>query len=116
MVFFLVLPSKATRGGITLTTSPPQSGTKDKTTQTLLYLLPVFAFAAVLVVGFFIYQRHKTTFPSRIFEEEPSDSIPPPSPDLGARPIQLHEVISQGQKGGTPWNSWWGSAARFSKS
>ena len=96
---FFVPRSKATRGGTTLTTSPPPPGTKDKTIQTFLYLLPVFAFAVVLVVGFFIYHRHKTTFPSRIFEEELLNSIPPPSPDLGARPIQLREVISQGQFG-----------------
>lgn len=82
-----------------MTTSPPPPGTKDKTIQTLLYLLPVLALVGVLVVGFFIYRRHKTTFPSRIFEEEPLNSIPPPSPDLGARPIQLREVISQGQFG-----------------
>ena len=99
MVFFLVFPSKATRGRITLTASPPQPGTEDKTIQTFLYLLLVFAFAVVLVVGFFILRRHKTTFPSRIFEEEPLNSIPPPSPDLGARPIQLPEVISRGQFG-----------------
>lgn len=94
-----VSSSEATKVSVTLTTSPPPPGTKDKTIQTLLYLLPVLALVGVLVVGFFIYRRHKTTFPSRIFEEEPLNSIPPPSPDLGARPIQLREVISQGQFG-----------------
>lgn len=51
-----------------------------------------------------MYHRHKTSFPTRIFEEEPLNTLPPPSPELGVRPIQLVEVISQGQFG-TVWKA-----------
>ena len=51
-----------------------------------------------------MYHRHKTSFPTRVFEEEPLHRLPPPSPDLGIRPIQLVEVISQGQFG-TVWKA-----------
>ena len=67
-------------------------------------MVPIFGFAVVLVFGFFIYHRHKTTFPTRVSEEEPLHTIPPPSPELGIRPIQLVEVISQGQFG-TVWKA-----------
>lgn len=49
-----------------------------------------------------MYHRRKTSFP-HIFEE-PLRTLPPPSPDLGVRPIQLVEIISQGQFG-TVWKA-----------
>lgn len=90
---------------IPTTSDPPTTTTKDKTIHTLLYsVVPIFGFAVVLVFGFFMYHRHKTTFPTRVYEEEPLNTIPPPSPELGVRPIQLVEVISQGQFG-TVWKA-----------
>lgn len=97
--------SAATVASIISTTSNHPTPSKTKTIHTLLYsVVPIFGFAVVLVFGFFMYHRHKTTFPTRVCEEEPLHTIPPPSPELGVRPIQLVEVISQGQFG-TVWKA-----------
>lgn len=97
--------STATAGSIIPNTSKPSTSTNDETMYTLLYsVVPIFVLALILVIGFFMYHRRKTTFPTRILEEEPLNSIPPPSPELGVRPIQLIEVISQGQFG-TVWKA-----------
>lgn len=72
---------------------------------TMYYLVvPFFVIVVILVIGFFMYRRHKTTFPTRILDEEPLNPTPPPSPELGFRPIQRVEVISQGQFG-TVWKA-----------
>lgn len=97
--------STATVDSTSSTTRDPPTTAKNKTIHTLLYsVVPIFGLAVVLVFGFFMYHRHKTTFPTRVFgEEEPLHTIPP-SPELSVRPIQLIEVISQGQFG-TVWKA-----------
>lgn len=103
VVFISFLATAPTTVSKTSDTAPTPP--KDKTVQTLLYsVLPIFGFAVVLVFGFFMYHRHKSTFPTSNREEEPLHTLPPPSPDLGIRPIQLVEVISQGQFG-TVWRA-----------
>ena len=57
-----------------------------------------------VMFGFFIYHRHKSTFPTRVSREEEPLHVIPPSPELSVRPIQLVEVISQGQFG-TVWKA-----------
>ena len=51
-----------------------------------------------------MYYRRRTSLSSPVSEEEPLHTLPPPSPDLGIKPIQLVEVISQGQFG-TVWKA-----------
>lgn len=102
---FCSLFSTVTTGGIIQYTNKPSEPDRRGPTYTLLYLVaPIFVIAVILIIGFFMYRRHKTPFPTRILEEELLNSIPPPSPELGFRPIQLVEVISQG-KFGTVWKA-----------
>ena len=92
----------------TETTFPPstqEATSKRSTINTLLYsIVPIFGFAVVLVFGFIMYHRHRTPFPTRVSEEEPLHTVSPPSPVLSVRPIQLVEVVSQGQFG-TVWKA-----------
>lgn len=102
--FFFVLSTEAVTSPIS-TTRDSSTTTKNKTIHTLLYsVVPIFGLAVVLVFGFFMYHRHKSTFPTLVSREEEPLPIIPPSPELSVRPIQLVEVISQGQFG-TVWKA-----------
>lgn len=75
----------------------------------LLYSVPtVIVLAIILVLGFFMYYRHKTPCLSRgaITVDEELHMCVPPSPEMVKKnlPIQLVEVLSQGQYG-TVWKA-----------
>lgn len=100
-----LLPSPVTTASVV----PTKLTKRHNPLGTLLYtVVPVVVFGIILVFGFFIYYRHKTTFPRRgiVEVDEELNVCVPPSPDLHGRllPIQLVEVLSLGQYG-TVWKA-----------
>ncbi|KAK2548006.1 Activin receptor type-2B [Acropora cervicornis] len=69
----------------------------------LLSVVPSLTLALLSLCGVFMW-RHRISLQTHVREEESLRPLPPPSPDLGIRPIQLVEVISQGQFG-TVWRA-----------
>ncbi|XP_042898075.1 activin receptor type-2A isoform X3 [Parasteatoda tepidariorum] len=75
------------------------SNSHDEVIHILVYtLLPILVIASFISVGYLWYRKHKM----RVFNELPTTDpspLPPPSPLLGLRPIQLIEVKAQGRFG-----------------
>ncbi|XP_068670639.1 activin receptor type-2B-like [Montipora foliosa] len=96
--------SQSPRINTSTSTPSPTAGKGIPWNILLLCVLPIFGISVISIVGVFMYYRHRTSLSSPVSEEEPLHTMPPPSPDLGIKPIQLVEVISQGQFG-TVWKA-----------
>ncbi|XP_015773346.1 PREDICTED: activin receptor type-2B-like [Acropora digitifera] len=96
--------SPSTTSSSTLRTNvlSPTEGT-DTIKILLFSVVPSLTLALLSVCGVFMW-RHRISLQTHVREEESLRPLPPPSPDLGIRPIQLVEVISQGQFG-TVWRA-----------
>ena len=91
------------------TTGMVRHNTRHRPLYSLLYSIPtVIVVTVILVLGFFMYYRHKTPCLSRTTVEvdEELHMCVPPSPEIMKKdlPVQLVEVISQGQYG-TVWKA-----------
>lgn len=65
----------------------------------LMYtLVPFIILTVVVAIAYWIYRHHKMAYFNELPTSEPSP-LPPPSPFLGLRPIQLIEVKAQGRFG-----------------
>lgn len=74
------------------------SGTDQVQNILLFTLLPFTILAVISVLGYWLYRRHKMAYFNELPTTEPSP-LPPPSPLLGLRPVQLLEVKAQGRFG-----------------
>ncbi|KAG8189003.1 hypothetical protein JTE90_019014 [Oedothorax gibbosus] len=64
----------------------------------LLTVLPLFLLTVSVTIGYLVYRRRKMALFNELPTNDPSP-LPPPTPLLGLRPIQLLEVKAQGRFG-----------------
>ncbi|GFU43803.1 activin receptor type-2B [Nephila pilipes] len=64
----------------------------------LFTMLPFITITVVVAIGYWVYRRHKMALFNELPTTDPSP-LPPPSPLLGLRPVQLLEVKAQGRFG-----------------
>ncbi|XP_022256722.1 activin receptor type-2A-like [Limulus polyphemus] len=91
-----VLTSEAT---VSFSTSVPLSVPGNHVLNTFLYtLVPLLGITLVLIVAYWVYRHHKMAYFNEVPTIDPSP-LPPPSPPLGLKPVQLLEVKAQGRFG-----------------
>ncbi len=71
---------------------------QDHLVTTLMSLVPLSLIAIIVLVGFWMWRHHKFAYHEALPIEEPAP-LPPPSPILGLKPLQLLEIKARGRFG-----------------